>query len=806
MVAGKTDLDTKPSSPAFEGRDETLSLPKLDIKTQDRQTQDMYNRLKQKSEKNSTRILNLLNKAKKNDSRANGIGAFGGPIARMVKSPGQHNGLNYTPTDIKGPQLQLTQAQMNEIMKEHGDVYLPEWDRNHTVAGVLSGDIPRIKEDRDKVFRMEIQKFRSQDLSMQMSESIYSFSKYENLGSHTSSNLHSKTEQSQISEAATKWSNLVNEMHSKTSKLTYKDLVDISCLREPPQFIENLVSYIGILLGLKPSWKAAKRSLFHEIFSLQVFFATVEPLSIPVKRIEKAIKLKEDTMRNLSEDTSPNVYAPSSFPALASWVLCFDKLGRIMVKVDKRLVHLNTLHHEHLPTQPISPRNEEDDGDFNSPSVMKLDQVSAADSVSQILTPKKLKTSQVINGDKNTELFFEQLMIDDSLYDEQNEKKCVQEINVMSLPNIEEEKNPENDNNSAQISHQDQGDINNDKPSHVSKRKLSISNIMGVESIKFTATLNSYDNDEFDDEEYESEDFDEADDDNEKKEEEKQRNKHLHDGRYHSELNYPTDHDYDFSPKKTSIESSGAYGHHKVSKPDSSSLMITYSFDLEKKASDEHHDHKILKYDKNYNLIVDDKDKFVPHPERHGPKYHYRQRQADELKRKNNHSPDNMDEIHHEKAATSHGNGSTEDVHRNESKDQLVATKQSFEDAYTTSEVEEEKFEQQETKQSGEDAYTTSEAKEEKFEQEEALYEFDDFEDEIIETPRIDMSIMSSPPSPSMKSTTDFAEQFVNVAISSVVRTHNSPSIERHFNLKDFINDLVIEAIFSAVLDHKSVD
>ena len=72
---------------------------------------------------------------------------------------------------------------------------------------------------------------------------------------------------------------------------THKDLLEISALKSPPQIIADVMGYIGILLGLKPTWEAVHRSLLKELIPLQRFLKEVDPRKIPIRRIAKASAL-----------------------------------------------------------------------------------------------------------------------------------------------------------------------------------------------------------------------------------------------------------------------------------------------------------------------------------------------------------------------------------------------------------------------------------------------------------------------------------------------------------------------------------
>lgn len=318
--------------------------------TVDRKTLSALDRAKAKTRKELSRLTTVMKKVKKNKPLENGVGAWGGPIAREVKSPGQHNGLKYEHKNLSSPALNLTEEQMKEITKEHKAILLPVWDHNFTVAGVISKNVERIDDTKDKVYKEEIKKYRTAESgeelafevyrSVNMDSSIYLSDNHE-IGKLLAQSGAADAEIQRWNECQSKWVTSVRDLHHTASEITYKDLTDVSCLREPPLFAEALVAYIGILLGLPPTWAAAKRSMFHDCFPLMIFLSQVEPLTIPIKRLRAATKLKKLKMRYLSTISCRGVNASRAFRILAGWVLTFNKLARLILEVHRRLKALN---------------------------------------------------------------------------------------------------------------------------------------------------------------------------------------------------------------------------------------------------------------------------------------------------------------------------------------------------------------------------------------------------------------------------------------------------------------------------------
>jgi hypothetical protein len=333
------------SSKPTKGGDDTedkggVALPKLDLRTK-----SSFNRAKAATRKEMKRLSVVSKYINSKNPLTNGVGAWGGPIAREVQSPGQHNGIHYKHKNLSSPQLHLTTEQMNEIMKEHTSIYLPQWDHNFTVAGVISKDVERIDYSRDKVYKAEMKKFRDVDAARDLARGVYEsagvdpayyssdYNKNDNnniLRSNNSSAATSPDGSERWRESQVKYMKTVRALHSAAGDISYKDLTDVACLREPPVFAEALVAYIGTLLGLAPNWAAAKRSLFHDCFSLMVFLEQVEPLTVPIKRLRTAVKLKRDKMRYLTVASCRGVNASRAFSLLANWVLSFNGIAKMV--------------------------------------------------------------------------------------------------------------------------------------------------------------------------------------------------------------------------------------------------------------------------------------------------------------------------------------------------------------------------------------------------------------------------------------------------------------------------------------------
>jgi hypothetical protein len=454
------------------------SLPKLDMKTR-----HFLKRIKKESISNQKRISFIMKRHQKLNPLANGIGSWGGPIARQVKSPGPHNGIKYECKGLMSPKLNLTQKQMDEIMKDHGSIYLPEWDRNHTVAGSISKDPKEVIPVKDKLFRAEIKKFRTGELAIGLRNQLYEeayispelyehvYEKRDNdaagmtgvkmmrpkptspLKGDTTTSLTATSVETQdsISNIVTtvsepmedglekvhiRWIEEVVRLHATVQDLTYKDIVDIACLREPPEFVESMIGYISHLLGLKPTWAAAKRSMFHEIFSLLVFLTEVDPLCIPIRRIKLAVKLKKKDLLYLTEESSKGVCSSRSFMALAKWILQFNGMAKIILEAHKRKSYLKQMQMgvDSVASGSVLSADTAGDGDslnkrntdmasLGNPSqvleggLTTFSALEGGGSLSITASPSKVIGIRLNHG---TSEFFEQLLHDDALWDLMN--------------------------------------------------------------------------------------------------------------------------------------------------------------------------------------------------------------------------------------------------------------------------------------------------------------------------------------------------------------------------------------------------
>eukprot|EP01034_Spumella_vulgaris_P030181 gene30181-37350_t len=63
---------------------------------------------------------------------------------------------------------------------------------------------------------------------------------------------------------------------------------------------QRTAGYICLLLGLQPTWQAARTALFKEMGPFQKFLKEIEPLTMPLRRLQKSVTLRSEKMQNLN--------------------------------------------------------------------------------------------------------------------------------------------------------------------------------------------------------------------------------------------------------------------------------------------------------------------------------------------------------------------------------------------------------------------------------------------------------------------------------------------------------------------------
>ena len=322
--------------------------------------------LKEKTKKNAKKIESILNLAKAVGSLGSGIGS-GGYISRQLKAPGPHNGHNYV-----APHERLIQSDLK--LPDNIDDYLPKpkelvhdhpWDKNFVVARSISRDAyDEIKKITTfSALQIEVKEMcgksglatpnpktidsstnadhESSDveyMSTKSKEETENGDDYEDEFEDEINAVDDSKQQQHGSNieltAEQQWMKNLQRVHFIGSIVLHIDLWEVSQYFEPPEIVVDVVGYLCILLGLKPTWDSAQGYLFKEINQVMKFLMCSEPLKIPKRRLRKAKQLKEEkvTTRQLMM-----LVDNKAMKKLVNWIFQFQKLADAILKVDERL-------------------------------------------------------------------------------------------------------------------------------------------------------------------------------------------------------------------------------------------------------------------------------------------------------------------------------------------------------------------------------------------------------------------------------------------------------------------------------------
>lgn len=327
-------------------------------KSPDKQSAVALREIQLTAQGNVQRLSTIIQLAKDIRVVESGIGSAGGHIARELGSPGPINGHNLVrPWERKHSGV-VSNAQSDEILVHPSELFHPDWNHHHVAAKLLSLDVLPEKNVKDPLFAQEIQHFRQSGAAPQAdytaglpssiirpasapsSGSSSRFNQIEAKVRKVDSLIHSmatnNTEGPSIGaiDARVQWVEAIKYLRYTAQELSYKDLTELTALREPPEPLMNLIAYICILLGLHPTWQAAKRSLFKELHPLQNFLREVDPLTLPLRRLKRASLLKDQQLSFLDPKIMPQVSRSPVFEKLAKWVMAFDALAKTVIAVD----------------------------------------------------------------------------------------------------------------------------------------------------------------------------------------------------------------------------------------------------------------------------------------------------------------------------------------------------------------------------------------------------------------------------------------------------------------------------------------
>lgn len=335
------------------------SQPILERKSESRQQQHLHHARSIASTAPSTfsgsRSSSPLKLEKLNDGvefrRA--IGSPGGHIAR--EDPDfQLSGNSKPPSPIKAFQFQTTHPKSLLKYPSKKFTIRPEWNSRFVLESPLSEPIKK----KDKSFSVDqpLPSIRLRDEIQNYIEAkpeeVYTPTAHLNVNTleedqdevgHASGldDSMSAISMDLVLEAERLWATIFSELRDAGTDIQYAELVELASVSHPHILVESVVGYLCILLGIKPDWETAKRSLFKQIYPLLKFIREVDPVTIPPRRLKKARKLKETNLGALSVQSIEVLNRSAS--KLMRWLLAFDSIAKVILSADKRRKQLKRL-------------------------------------------------------------------------------------------------------------------------------------------------------------------------------------------------------------------------------------------------------------------------------------------------------------------------------------------------------------------------------------------------------------------------------------------------------------------------------
>lgn len=166
-----------------------------------------------------------------------------------------------------------------------------------------------------------------------------------------------------VSKAESYWTKLVGALREAAKNICYKDITTLASNPNPSDSIKNLMGYILILLGMKNAWNVTTSSLLKEPFALLKLLREVEPLSIPIRRIQKAGKHWDSKLEESLKDFDSSELSMTN--KLLRWVLSFKTIATIIVKANKAKLDRNKKGMSPL-LGPVVPSSMFDNGFFEN--------------------------------------------------------------------------------------------------------------------------------------------------------------------------------------------------------------------------------------------------------------------------------------------------------------------------------------------------------------------------------------------------------------------------------------------------------
>ena len=111
--------------------------------------------------------------------------------------------------------------------------------------------------------------------------------------------------------------------------IDFRDLVELQCTRKPHPAVAACIGYLCVLLGQKPTWETAKKTLFTGLIPLHKFLFEVNPEAISVRRLKAAIYHRATALQGQTVHSLAMVSIPAG--KLMKWIYAMHFIGLLLV-------------------------------------------------------------------------------------------------------------------------------------------------------------------------------------------------------------------------------------------------------------------------------------------------------------------------------------------------------------------------------------------------------------------------------------------------------------------------------------------
>ena len=111
--------------------------------------------------------------------------------------------------------------------------------------------------------------------------------------------------------------------------IDFRDLVELQCTRKPHPAVAACIGYLCVLLGQKPTWETAKKTLFTGLIPLHKFLFEVNPEAISVRRLKSAIYHRATALQGETVHSLAMVSIPAG--KLMKWIYAMHFIGLLLV-------------------------------------------------------------------------------------------------------------------------------------------------------------------------------------------------------------------------------------------------------------------------------------------------------------------------------------------------------------------------------------------------------------------------------------------------------------------------------------------